>query len=125
VVGQECLGRGTWSSLPEAPDQLLRVAASVGREVELSELMRRQSLVKAAAAGLQGPTFVNIHPAEVRSMERLLNQLWELRKIPSWSSSQAARPWPSRRWSRCTGNCACSGSRSPTTISARGRRGSS
>lgn len=79
-VGQECLGRGTWPSLPEAPDQLLRVAASVGREVELSELMRRRSLEKAAAAGLKGPTFVNIHPAEVRSMERLLNQLWELRK---------------------------------------------
>lgn len=79
-AGQECLSRGTWSSLPAAPDDLLRVAQSVGREVELSELMRRRAVEQAGAAGLSGPTFVNIHPSEVHSLDRLLGQLWELRK---------------------------------------------
>jgi EAL domain-containing protein (putative c-di-GMP-specific phosphodiesterase class I) len=71
-VGQECLGRGTWPSLPVAPDELLRVAASVGREVDLAG---------AVEAGLRGPTFVNIHPSEIHSLRRLLSHLWELRKF--------------------------------------------
>lgn len=79
-VGQECLSRGSWPSLPAGPSDLLRLAATVEREIELSELMRRRSLERAAAAGLSGPTFVNIHPAEVRHIDRLLAQLWELRK---------------------------------------------
>ena len=79
-VGQECLARGTWSSLPAAPDDLLRVAASIGREVELAEMMRRQAFHEAGNAGLDGPTFFNIHPSEVHAMGRLLGQLWDLRK---------------------------------------------
>lgn len=77
-VGQECLTRGRWPSLPAAPAQLLWVAASVGREVEVSELMRRRAVEQISLAGLDGPTFVNIHPAEIESTERLLVQLAEL-----------------------------------------------
>ena len=54
-AGQECLTRGTWPNLPVAPDELLRVAASVGRAVELSELMRRHSLDRVGEAGEPRP----------------------------------------------------------------------
>lgn len=78
-VGRECLGRGAWPELPVAPGRLLEIAASIGREVELSELMRRCAIESVAGAGLGGTTFVNIHPAELASVQRLLAQLRAIR----------------------------------------------
>ncbi|MDX1609037.1 MAG: EAL domain-containing protein [Halofilum sp. (in: g-proteobacteria)] len=78
-IGRECLGRGAWPELPVAPGRLLEIAASVGREVELSELMRECAIESVARAGLTGTTFVNIHPAELASTQRLLAHLRALR----------------------------------------------
>lgn len=41
VVGYELLGRGAHEVLPTSPGPLLRIAANLGRDVELSELFRR------------------------------------------------------------------------------------
>ncbi len=78
-VAQECLGRGDWPGLPVAPGELLQLAASVGRAVELSRLMRGIAVRKAGEAGLAGPTFINIHPHEVASIQGLVEQMRSLR----------------------------------------------
>lgn len=78
-VAQECLGRGAWSSLPTAPTELLRLAESVGRAVELSRLMRATAVRKAFEAGLTRPTFINIHPAEMTAADALVAQMRSLR----------------------------------------------
>lgn len=79
TVARECLARGTLPELPEAPDTLFRIAASIGREVELAELMRVTGVAAAAAAGLRQPLFINIHPREVRDLDRLLAHLGSVR----------------------------------------------
>lgn len=78
-VGQECLGRGDWPTLPGSPNELLRLAESIGRAVELSRLMRSTAVRKAGEAGLAGPTFINIHPAEMAAADALLGQMRALR----------------------------------------------
>jgi len=80
TVAHECLARGDLAALPVRPSELLEVAASIGRHIELSELMRRRAIELADQYELAGPVFVNIHPAETTSPDRLLAQLWELRK---------------------------------------------
>lgn len=80
TVGHECLARGDLAALPVGPGELLAIAANIGRHIELSELMRRRAIELADQYELSGPVFVNIHPAETASPDRLLAQLWDLRK---------------------------------------------
>ena len=80
AVALECLARGELEGLPRAPSDLFRLAASVGQEVELSELMRERGAEMAAEAGFAGPMFINIHPREVTAdRDRLLGHLERLR----------------------------------------------
>lgn len=78
VFGYELLGRGAFDGLPQSPGELFRIAASLGMEVELSEMFRRIGV--AAARSLRGEPklFVNTHPVE-NDPERLLAALAELR----------------------------------------------
>ena len=61
----ELLGRCTHPELPGSPMQLFSLAASLGREVELSEAFRRLG-VQQMATRLEGDQglFVNAHPKE-------------------------------------------------------------
>lgn len=80
TVALECLARGNSPNLPRAPRELFRIAASVGRAIELSELMRERGTELAAATGFSGPTFINLYPTEVtEGRERLLEHLERLR----------------------------------------------
>ena len=72
TLGYEILGRGTSELLPKSPGGLFGVAESVGLEVPLSELMRKKGVEIAYKAGLVGQLFVNTHPAELQSPDRLL-----------------------------------------------------
>lgn len=79
TVALECLARGDFPDLPSAPNELFRIASSVGRAVELSELMRERGTELAAATGFSGPMFINLHPAEVTAgRERLIAHLERL-----------------------------------------------
>lgn len=81
LFAYELLGRSTHPSLPVGPGQLFALAASVGKEVELSRLLRRRSFEQAAAADLRMPLFFNNHPAECLDIEALLAELTELRGL--------------------------------------------
>lgn len=72
IYGYEILGRGQHPSLPADPNPLFRIADSVGKAVELSELFRQQGLGAAANFPAQYKYFFNIHPAELASMPRFL-----------------------------------------------------
>lgn len=79
TVALECLARGDFPDLPSGPRELFRIAASVGRAIELSELMRERGTELAAATGFAGPMFINLYPAEVtEGRERLLEHLEHL-----------------------------------------------
>lgn len=80
VAAYEALGRGRHPRLPESPDELFRVAESVGAEAELSRLFRRRA-VELASPRPELPTlFLNTHPAEL-VRPGLLESLEELRRI--------------------------------------------
>jgi len=81
VFAYELLGRSTHPSLPVGPGQLFALAASVGKEVELSRLLRRRSFEQAAAADLRLPLFFNNHPAECLDVDALLAELTDLRGL--------------------------------------------
>lgn len=82
TVALECLARGDLPDLPSGPRELFRIAASVGRAVELSELMRERGAEAATAAGFTGPMFINLYPAEVsEGRARLLEHLEHLRHV--------------------------------------------
>ena len=78
--GYEILGRGTSDLLPKSPVSLFGVAESVGLEVQLSELMRDKGVEIANSLGLVGQLFVNTHPAELQSPDRLLASVVNLHK---------------------------------------------
>jgi len=86
VMAQECLARGSHDGLPRAPAEILHMAARAGRACEMSERMRAEGVAAAAACDLQVPLFVNIHPAEIEDLPRLLGHLAEV-----------GRQWPSGR----------------------------
>ncbi len=79
IYGYEILGRGQHPSLPSDPKPLFRIADSVGKAVELSELFRQQGLDAAVSFPLQYNYFINIHPAEMGSMTRFLHSMHKLR----------------------------------------------
>ncbi|HSD28436.1 MAG TPA: EAL domain-containing protein, partial [Vicinamibacteria bacterium] len=80
VVAYEALGRGRHPQLDESPLELLRIAATMNAEAELSRLFRRQA-VELAAGRTDLPTiFLNTHPVEM-ARPGLLESLEELRAI--------------------------------------------
>jgi EAL domain-containing protein (putative c-di-GMP-specific phosphodiesterase class I) len=80
VSAYEALGRGTHPSLPRNPVELLRIAESIGVEVELSRLLRRKAVELAAAHGSIAALFLNTHPTELQS-SGLVESMEELRSL--------------------------------------------
>lgn len=86
VYGYELLGRGSGEADLTEPKTLFQIAESVGREVALSELMRRKGIEQAAQNRLPGRLFVNTHPRELQHIDDLLRSVREARQ--SFSSTR-------------------------------------
>jgi len=77
VSAYEALGRGTHPNLPRNPVELFKIAASMGAEVTLSQLLRRKAVEAAKDRLRVAALFLNTHPSElarpglVESMEEL------------------------------------------------------
>ena len=80
ICGYEVLGRGASVELPVSPMSLFTLAESFNLEVTLSELMRNKGVDIAAQAGLRGSLLVNTHPSELMNIDRLLADLFRLRR---------------------------------------------
>ena len=80
IVGFELLGRGSHIALPSGPGPLLRIAESLGREVELSELFRNVGLEKAQSLSNDYHLFFNTVPPEMNLtfLERSLGDIRSL-----------------------------------------------
>jgi len=74
LLGYEVLGRGDFEGLPTAPYELFDLAAVLGMEVELSELLRQNSFPECASFLGSPRFFFNTHPRELRE-DRLLRSL--------------------------------------------------
>ncbi len=79
VIGYEALGRGCHPGISEDPVELLRIAESLGLEVELSRLFRRKALETVKARGPIPELYLNTHPSEV-GQPGLLESLVQLRR---------------------------------------------
>jgi EAL domain-containing protein (putative c-di-GMP-specific phosphodiesterase class I) len=77
VVGYEALARSNFEGLRTA-SELFQTAMRLGKEAELSELCRRESLRQGTALPGRATLFVNTHPAEIGD-PALLTSLRELR----------------------------------------------
>jgi EAL domain-containing protein (putative c-di-GMP-specific phosphodiesterase class I) len=80
LYGYELLGRGAHSALPVSPGPLFQLAESLGLAVELSELFRYEGVRLAANAGCTR-LFMNIHPAELTDLTRLMHSLQQLKSL--------------------------------------------
>lgn len=76
----ELLGRGTHPELSAKPVELFKLAASLGAEVSLAELLRQQCFQQAADAGIELPLFFNAHPKESDGLPNLIDGLEILRE---------------------------------------------
>lgn len=65
ILGYEVLGRGDFEGLPRGIDDLFQLAKTIGAEVDLSQVMRRQSLATCASLAGEHCYFLNTHPAEL------------------------------------------------------------
>ncbi|MEM9302787.1 MAG: EAL domain-containing protein [Pseudomonadota bacterium] len=80
VHAYEMLGRGIHPELPESPAELFRIAESLEREIELSELMRQAGTDLANEFDATGRFFTNIHPSELDDPDRLIGGLATIRQ---------------------------------------------
>ncbi|RKZ15218.1 hypothetical protein DRQ53_09660 [bacterium] len=80
LFAYEILGRGTHPDLPDAPLPLFEIAESLNLEVPFSEMLRENGLMLAQSHGIDVPCFLNIHPAEVTDIPRLLRTLQDFRE---------------------------------------------
>ena len=80
IAAYEALGRGLHPALPTNPVELLRIAESIGAEVELSRLMRRKAVELASANGGIPALFLNTHPTEIQA-PGLVESMEELRSL--------------------------------------------
>jgi EAL domain-containing protein (putative c-di-GMP-specific phosphodiesterase class I) len=80
LAAYEALGRGLHPSLPRNPVELLRIAESIGAEVELSRLLRRRAVELASTNGGICALFLNTHPTELQS-PGLVESMEELRSL--------------------------------------------
>jgi EAL domain-containing protein (putative c-di-GMP-specific phosphodiesterase class I) len=65
TVAYEVLGRGRHPAIPASPLLLYSIAASLNKEVELSEAFRRAGARSAVEHGIAGRLFINAHPKEI------------------------------------------------------------
>ena len=80
IRGLELLGRGCHPELSELPIQLFSLADSLGRSIELSEVIRDVCVQAwANSTFCNVPLFVNMHPAELKDSQRLISSLQVLR----------------------------------------------
>lgn len=71
----EILGRGAHPELSESPIDLFRIAESMGTEVLLSDIFRRNGLGSAAQRHPGGLYFVNTHPAELNNISEFIQHM--------------------------------------------------
>lgn len=79
VVAHEALGRGTHPNLPESPFHLFSLAASLGKQVALSEMLRDCAIERALTAGITTPLYLNTDASELANVARLIEHLSQLR----------------------------------------------
>ena len=80
IKGLELLGRGFHQDLPEYPIPLFYLAGSLGRSVELSEVIREVGVHAWVEARLtRVPLFMNTHPQELKNWQRLAASLQVIR----------------------------------------------
>jgi EAL domain-containing protein (putative c-di-GMP-specific phosphodiesterase class I) len=80
IVGLELLGRGNHPELSELPVPLFFLADSLGRAVELSEILRDVGVQRWATSSFRDiPLFVNTQPKELKDSQQLIASLRALR----------------------------------------------
>lgn len=80
MEGIELLARGGHPELSELPMQLFSLADSLGRSIELSEVIRDVGVRAWANSTFRNvPLFVNMHPRELKDSQRLIGSLQTLR----------------------------------------------
>lgn len=79
ILGYEVLGRGNFEGLPEGIYELFQLAEPIGAEVDLSLLLRRQSVAASGSLAGEYCYFLNTHPAELED-DTLVVSLRETRK---------------------------------------------
>ena len=80
IVGLELLGRGNHPELSEMPVPLFFLADSLGRAVELSEVLRHVGVETWATSSFGDiPLFVNTQPRELNDPQKLVTSLQSLR----------------------------------------------
>ena len=80
VIGYELLGRGNLKGLPSSPGPLLRIANSLGKEVELSTLFREVGVERARLLEEGLELFFNTVPLEM-DLDLLQRSLRELQVL--------------------------------------------
>lgn len=76
----EILGRGALEGFLVSPGELFPIASSLGLEDQLSRLFRAKGVMAGRDLPGSPGLFMNIHPAEVRHAQMLVNSLRELRE---------------------------------------------
>ncbi len=79
ILGYEVLGRGGYEGLPSDVHELFDLAAIANVEIELSLLLRQQSVASCGALSGDFCYFINTHPAELED-DSLLDSLREARR---------------------------------------------
>ena len=80
IMGLELLGRGNHPELSELPVPLFFLADSLGRSVELSEILRDVGVQRWAGSSFRDiPLFVNTQPKELKDTQKLITSLRALR----------------------------------------------
>ncbi|MBX7245549.1 MAG: EAL domain-containing protein [Candidatus Sumerlaeaceae bacterium] len=79
IFAYDVFGRGTLPGFVSSPSDLFFVAAYLGREEQLSQLMRDKGAEHAERMPLRAPLFFRAHPTEIQQPRRLLQSLAELR----------------------------------------------
>jgi len=80
IMGLELLGRGNHPELSELPVPLFFLADSLGRAVELSEILRDVGVRRWATSSFRDiPLFVNTQPKELKDSQQLITSLRALR----------------------------------------------
>jgi EAL domain-containing protein (putative c-di-GMP-specific phosphodiesterase class I) len=80
VSAYEALGRGTHPNLPRNPVELFKIAAAMGAEIRLSQLLRRKAVELARERPRVAALFLNTHPAEI-ARPGLVESMEELRAL--------------------------------------------
>jgi len=80
VSAYEALGRGQHPALPRGPMDLFKIAAIMGAEVQLSQLLRRKAVELARERPRVAALFLNTHPVEL-ARPGLVESLEELRAL--------------------------------------------